>query len=86
MMRDVGDVSKKSLHYRDHHQYSAQDAAHIYSEFKKSEADYLITTEKDAVKLSAQLSDPSVLWTASLEVSEVGAKGRLHEVIQQVLR
>lgn len=86
MMREVGEVSKKSLHYRDHHQYSAEDAAHIYSEFQKSEADYLITTEKDAVKLSAQLADPSILWTASLEVSEIGAKGRLHEVIQQILR
>ncbi|MBV2169496.1 MAG: tetraacyldisaccharide 4'-kinase [Bdellovibrio sp.] len=86
MMREIGEVSKKSLHYRDHHQYTAQDVKHIEEEFRKSEADYLVATEKDAVKLIHLLSDPSMLWSASLEVAEQGKKGRLHEIISQFLR
>ncbi|KHD87820.1 MAG: tetraacyldisaccharide 4'-kinase [Bdellovibrio sp. ArHS] len=86
MMRNIGEVSKRSLHYRDHHQYTAADVAHIEDEFRKSKADYLITTEKDAVKLRQLFSDSSLLWSASLEVVEQGKKGRLHELICQILR
>ncbi|WP_413570119.1 tetraacyldisaccharide 4'-kinase [Bdellovibrio sp. HCB117] len=86
MMRNIGEVSKKSLHYRDHHQYTAADVARIEDEFRKSKADYLITTEKDAVKLRQLFSDSSLLWSASLEVAEQGKKGRLHELISQILR
>lgn len=86
MMRDVGRVSKKSLQYRDHHQYTAQDVRLIEEEFKKSHASYMVSTEKDAVKLRSLLSNPSQLWSASLEVTELGKKGRLNEVISQILR
>ncbi|MBO9666924.1 MAG: tetraacyldisaccharide 4'-kinase [Bdellovibrio sp.] len=85
MMRNVGDVSKKSIHYRDHHQYTQNDAHKIWDEFQKSQCDYLITTGKDAVKLSHLMPDGSTLWSSSLEVAELGKKGRLHEIISQLL-
>ncbi|WII72020.1 tetraacyldisaccharide 4'-kinase [Bdellovibrio sp. 22V] len=86
MMREIGTVSKKSMHFRDHHQYSQQDVKNIEEEFRKSQAKYLVTTEKDAVKLRHLMSDPSQLWNASLQVAELGKKGRLSEIIHQVLR
>ena len=86
MMREIGDVSKKSLAYRDHHQYTDSDVKHIISEFEKSQCDYLITTEKDAVKLRSLMPHPSQLWSATLEVTEIGKKGRLHEIISQLIR
>jgi tetraacyldisaccharide 4'-kinase len=86
MMRDIGEISKKSQHYRDHHQYTLADAKKIEEEFKKSGADFLVTTEKDAVKLKSLLNERTPLWGASLEVVEQGQKGRLHEIISQVLR
>lgn len=86
MMSEMAEVSAKSLHFRDHHQYTTEDAKNILTAFEKSQADYLITTEKDAVKLRQIFSDASVLWSASLEVVEAGKKGRLHEIIRQVLR
>ncbi|KYG64960.1 tetraacyldisaccharide 4'-kinase [Bdellovibrio bacteriovorus] len=85
MMREIGDVSKKSMHFRDHHQYTLADARKIEEEFKKSHCDYLVTTEKDAVKLKTLMNDSSLMWSASLEVVELGKKGRLHEVISQAL-
>lgn len=86
MMGEVGVVSRKSLIYRDHHQYTSEDVTHILNEFKKSQADFFVTTEKDVVKLRSLLPDSQVLWGASLEVQELGQKGRLHEIIQQALR
>ncbi len=86
MMRDLGSVSKKSMHFRDHHQYTPSDIKNLEDEFAKSHAALLVSTEKDAVKLRALLSHPSQLWTASLEVTELGKKGRLNEIISQILR
>lgn len=85
MMREMGEVSKKSIHYRDHHQYTDGDGKHIEEEYRKSQAKYLISTGKDAVKLRHILSNPSQLWSASLEVAELGKKGRLSEIISQIL-
>jgi tetraacyldisaccharide 4'-kinase len=86
MMRNVGEVSKKSIHFRDHHQYTEGDVKKIWDEFQKSQADYLITTAKDAVKLRTLMPKNSQLWSSWLEVNEAGKKGRLHEIISKVLR
>lgn len=85
MMSEIGDIAKNCLHFRDHHQYTSQDVKNIEQEFQKSQADYLVTTEKDSVKLRHLLSDPTLLWTASLDVVEQGKKGRLYEIISHVV-
>lgn len=85
MMGQIGEVSAESLHFRDHHQYTAEDVRTIEAAFKRSRADYLITTAKDAVKLRYLFKDASLLWSASLEVAEAGKKGRLREIIYQIL-
>lgn len=41
----------KHLKYPDHHNYSSYDIIKIENDFKKSKAEFLITTEKDIVKL-----------------------------------
>ncbi len=86
MMRDLGEVSKTSIHYRDHHPYSQQDAESVYEEFKRSKADLLVTTEKDAVKLRSIFPHPEQVWGAVLEIQELGKKGRLNEIISKILR
>ena len=39
------------LNYKDHYNYKYSDLTKIKEEFKKSGAEYIITTEKDMVKL-----------------------------------
>ena len=86
MMGDIGVVSKKSLHYRDHHQYTEPDARKIVEEFRLSHCDFLVTTTKDLVKLRHLIADPKMLWGANLTLQELSQKGRLHEIISQLLR
>lgn len=86
MMGEIGEIVPECLHYRDHHQYTAEDVKTIEAAFRKSQADYLVTTAKDAVKLRHLFNDASTLWSASLEVAEAGKKGRLREIIGQILR
>ena len=86
MMGDIGVVSKKNLHYRDHHQYTEPDARKIVEEFRLSHCDFLVTTTKDLVKLRHLIADPKMLWGANLTLQELSQKGRLHEIISQLLR
>lgn len=86
MMSDFGQISSQSMQFADHHQYTTQDVKAIEQAFKNSKADYLVTTEKDAVKLQDLFSEPSLLWKASLRVSERGQKGRLNEIISKLIR
>ncbi|MNT69753.1 tetraacyldisaccharide 4'-kinase [compost metagenome] len=85
MMRGFGEVARKNLHYRDHHQYTAQDVKNIKEQFHLSQAQYLVSTEKDAVKLRTLLSVDTPLWVAPLELAELGRKGRLVEKITSLL-
>ena len=41
----------KHMAFGDHHQYTIKDVQHIKEEFKHIEGDFLLTTEKDMVKL-----------------------------------
>lgn len=85
MMGSACQISKKSLYYRDHHQYRAVDIREILADFAKSGAQYLVTTEKDAVKLRSLLPEDSLLWSASLEVVEISRKGLLYEKVRALL-
>ncbi|TAN42469.1 MAG: tetraacyldisaccharide 4'-kinase [Nitrospirae bacterium] len=38
-------------HYRDHHRYSAEDIAEIRAEAGRSKSEWIVTTEKDIIKL-----------------------------------
>ncbi len=57
-----------SLEYADHHDYSIQDVRKILKEQQNLNPDYIVTTEKDAVKLRQfhELSDQ--VWILEMEV------------------
>lgn len=84
MVRDFARVSKASLAYRDHHQYSEEDLKFILESFKRSGAQYLVTTQKDAVKLLPLLKGSVPLWVAPLEVDMMNAERGLDEALEQI--
>ncbi len=49
----------KTIDFADHHLYKKEDVADIIAESKKSGAEYIITTEKDAVKIN-NLTDEDI--------------------------
>jgi len=74
MMKEWGAVSAASLHYKDHHQYNESDFKKIISTFENSGCDYLVTTEKDIVKLkplAEGLNQGPLIWSVRLEVTEL---------------
>ena len=73
-----------SLAFPDHHRYTERDRALIASEARSSEADAIITTEKDAVRLRAWRS-PVRLLALGIEIEIVRGAGVLESAIQGVL-
>jgi tetraacyldisaccharide 4'-kinase len=86
MVAEFGVVSADSIHYRDHYQYTPQDVVNILAAYQKSGADFILTTEKDRVKLLSLIGDSDFFWSAPLVVMEKNEKGRLNEIIRQLYR
>lgn len=68
-LRDLGATVHSTLPFPDHHWYTQQDVARIRYEYQLTNADLIVTTEKDAVKLpSAFIKDlPVAVLQQSIE-------------------
>ena len=64
--------AEQILAFRDHHRYTARDLARIEKAARAAGASWIVTTEKDAVKLGGSLSLPTVTVRISVEVGEPG--------------
>jgi tetraacyldisaccharide 4'-kinase len=71
-LAELGIGAEQILAFRDHHRYTARDLARIERAARASGAAWIVTTEKDAVKLGGALSLPTVTVRLSVEVGEAG--------------
>lgn len=63
---------EESLHFRDHRRYTTRDLERIDSAADRTGSSWVVTTEKDAVKLSGRLRVPLVTARLAVEVAEPG--------------
>jgi tetraacyldisaccharide-1-P 4'-kinase len=63
---------EKTLVFRDHHRYAPRDIALIHRRAEASGGSWILTTEKDAVKLSGRLRLPLATLRLSVEIAEPG--------------
>ena len=79
-----------AMTYRDHHAYNEQDVAELVERARASGADGFVTTEKDAVKLTApmreRLETVGPVAVARLRVELVDEKAKMEEMILLVGR
>ena len=68
-VRDAGFDLVQTLIFRDHHRFSARDAARIQADARTVRAQAILTTEKDGVRLQAWLPFEPPLATMPLRVS-----------------
>ena len=70
------------LKYQDHYEYSYSDITKIEKKFNDSEADYLITTEKDTVRLnSVQIPKELPIYSLKIEF-EISNSDKLVELLK----
>ena len=66
--KNMGMTIKGFSEFLDHHWYTKEDLAGIYEEYKKSKADYLVTTEKDYVKIKEPIPDQFPLIVIGVQI------------------
>jgi tetraacyldisaccharide 4'-kinase len=71
-LSELGLSPEQILRFRDHHRYSPRDLAAIERRARAVGASWILTTEKDAVKLGGALSLPTVTVRLAVEVGEPG--------------
>jgi tetraacyldisaccharide 4'-kinase len=71
-LAELGLFAEETLVFRDHHRYTAADAARIQRAADASGGSWVLTTEKDAVKLSGRLRLPLLTVRLAVEVEEPG--------------
>ncbi len=84
MLEEAGLKITGKMAFADHCRYGEKEIAEIVSEQKLLEADYLITTEKDAVKLSPYLRELGIVYAALLEI-EIRDMKNLADAVEQLL-
>ena len=76
--------------FRDHHRYVEEDVTRLIAEARRIGADGLVTTEKDAVKLTREmrerLEEIGPLVVAELRVELVDERGVMEQMISMVPR
>ena len=72
------------IRFGDHHVYRARDVERLAMAFNKVQADYLITTEKDAVKLG-MLFEALPILVAEVEVEWLRGLDNLHRELSALL-
>jgi tetraacyldisaccharide 4'-kinase len=64
--------AEETLVFRDHHRYSPRDLERIRRAAERTDSAWLVTTEKDAVKLAGRTPLPTLAVRLSVEVLEEG--------------
>ncbi len=54
--------------FLDHHRFTAEDLAEVYAESREAGAEFIVTTEKDAVRLTEASACPLPLYFLRLEI------------------
>lgn len=81
--------SSTMMNFPDHHHYSESDVRDIRREFETLNADFVVTTEKDAVRLSPLLRggsfEPHQFLYLAIELFVVDGESTLHHLIDSTL-
>jgi len=75
----------RHIHYMDHHRYSIQDLAHIHRTLQDLNADLIVTTEKDWIKLKS-IDDKDEKKKQNFLILKVELEVKEHEIFYNRLR
>jgi len=86
---NMGGVCTATVRYQDHHKYTLDDMHHIMQQALKHNVDYIVTTEKDAVKIPPgfvrDVDWPVPMLILGIEVKMTVGSTELIEMIQNMV-
>lgn len=89
MLKEMGLDIRGSLTFPDHHRFSAADLRRIRDQFERSDAAMILTTEKDAIRLSTPPAEPVLetlpVYFVRIRADIVEGKSILHSLLDSVM-
>jgi tetraacyldisaccharide 4'-kinase len=83
-LRDLGAVLVGRERFLDHYRFDREDLAELFSLAARERADCLVTTEKDAVRIAADLSCPLPLYYLRLEIEILHGAADFDEAVGRI--
>jgi tetraacyldisaccharide 4'-kinase len=83
-IKDLGGRIAFARRYLDHYRFTREDLASIFAEAKENQVDFLITTEKDSVRLPLDLPCPVPLYYLRLEIEIIRGAADFDEAVKRI--
>lgn len=83
-LRDLGGLLVGRERFLDHYRYTAEDLDALYDAAERERADCLITTEKDAVRISDPAGSPLPVYYLRLEIQIIRGAADFDEAVGRI--
>jgi tetraacyldisaccharide 4'-kinase len=83
-LRDFGAQLLYTRRFFDHYRFSAGELDHIFDRAQEARLDFLVTTEKDAVRIDANHHFPIPLYFLRLEIDILSGDSDFEEAVSRI--
>jgi tetraacyldisaccharide 4'-kinase len=83
-LRDYGANLLYTRRFLDHHRFSAKELDHICAQAVEANLDYIVTTEKDAVRIPADREFPLPLYYLRLEIDILSGVSDFEDAVSRI--
>ena len=83
-LRDLGAVIVARERFLDHHRFSDEDLQEIFAEAVRTGAQFVVTTEKDAVRIDDKIPLPLPLYYLRLEIEIIRGAADFDEAVRRI--
>jgi tetraacyldisaccharide 4'-kinase len=83
-LRDLGALLVGRERYLDHYRYTPEDLEHLYDTAERERADFMVTTEKDAVRISDPAGSPIPIYYLRLEIEIIRGAADFDEAVGRI--
>jgi tetraacyldisaccharide 4'-kinase len=83
-LKDLGATIDYTRRFLDHYRFTYEDLVSIFSEAMEKRVDFIVTTEKDAVRLPEHLPCPVPLYYLRLEIDIIRGAADFDEAVDRI--
>jgi len=83
-LRDLGALLVGRERYLDHYRYAPEDLDHLYDSAERERAECLVTTEKDAVRITEPGGSPLPIYYLRLEIEIIRGAADFDEAVGRI--
>jgi len=84
LIRENGATITVNRRFLDHHRFTEEEIEAFFEEAKAAQVDYVVTTEKDAVRLRADFKPPIALYYLRMEVEILKGADDFDEAVSRI--